>query len=155
METITNIELALTSSAFAYGANIPEKYSCDGEDINPPLTIGNVPESAKSLALLLEDPDAPGGTYDHWVVWNIPADHLRIAENSVPGTEGANSFGKKSFGGPCPPDGRHRYFFRVYALNTELELDSSSDKSALLMAMDGKVLATGELMGTYTTKGMK
>ena len=151
METLTDIELALSSTAFAEGAYIPEEYTCDGVDKNPPLQIGNLPAETESLALIVEDPDAPGGTFDHWVVWNIQPTS-EIEENITPGVEGVNSFGKHNYGGPCPPDGEHRYFFRIFALNKFLNLDTNSDKQALLNAMEGNVLASGELMGRYNKK---
>jgi hypothetical protein len=142
-------DLTIKSPAFENGKLIPKKYSCDGEDINPPLTVEGTPEEAKTLVLTVDDPDAPNGTFDHWIVWNIPASTIRIAENSVPGKEGVNGFRKTGYNGPCPPSGTHRYFFKVYALNTELSLGSGSKKKDVEKAMQGHILAKGELLGLY------
>ena len=141
-------ELSVSSSAFENNKLIPAKYTCDGEDVNPPLTIEGVPDGAKSLVLIVDDPDAPMGTFDHWVVWNIPPTS-KIEENAVPGTEGVNDFRKRSYGGPCPPYGTHRYFFKVYALDTKLDLSPNSRKKDVEKAMQGHVLAKGELIGLY------
>jgi hypothetical protein len=141
--------MKLTSSAFEQGKAIPKKYTCDGEDINPPLKIENVPEEAKSLALIVDDPDAPRGVFAHWIVWNIDPKISQIEENSKPGTEGVNDFGKNSYGGPCPPSGTHHYHFRIYALDTLLDLSSTSKKSDLEKAIEGHVLDWAELIGTY------
>jgi len=127
---------------------IPQKYTCDGNDVNPPLNIEGVPKETQSLALIVDDPDAPMGTWDHWVVWNIPPAE-KIMENSVPGTEGLNDFRRRSYGGPCPPSGTHRYFFKVYALDTRLDLSPSSRKKDVERAMKGHVIAEGELVGLY------
>jgi len=143
------VDLTVKSSAFEHGKLIPKKYSCDGEDINPPLTIEAVPKQAKTLVLAMDDPDAPHGTFDHWIVWNIPASKNKIDENSVPGVEGMNSARQTGYMGPCPPSGTHRYFFKVYALDSELNLASSSRKKDVEKAMQGHVLAKGELMGLY------
>ena len=146
---ISNI--SIKSSAFAATEEIPVRYTCDGEDVNPPLELDNLPQGTKSLVLIVEDPDAPAGIWDHWIVWTIsPVTH--IAEDSVPGTEGKNSFGKHHYGGPCPPSGTHRYFFKVFALNDRLELDVSSEREEVEAAMVGKILGKGELMGTYNRK---
>jgi Raf kinase inhibitor-like YbhB/YbcL family protein len=142
-------DLLIKSPAFEQGKLIPKKYTCDGQDVNPPLTIEGVPKEAKTLVLAVDDPDAPSGTWDHWIVWNIPASTGKIAENSVPGKEGRNSFGKQGYGGPCPPGGTHRYFFKVYAIDTELNLGSGSRKKDAEKAMQGHILAKGELMGLY------
>ena len=142
--------LTVKSSAFESGKPIPRKYSCHGEDINPPLTIEGTPKEAKSLVLTVDDPDAPSGTFDHWVVWNIPASATTIEENSVPGTEGINGARKQGYMGPCPPSGTHRYFFKVYALETELKLGGSSKKADVEKAMQGHVLAKGELIGFFS-----
>jgi len=141
-------ELSVSSSAFENNKLIPSKYTCDGEDVNPPLTIEGVPDGTKSLVLIVDDPDAPMGTFDHWVVWNIPPTS-KIEENAVPGTEGVNDFRKRSYGGPCPPYGTHRYFFKVYALDTKLDLSPNSRKKDVEKAMQGHVLAKGELIGLY------
>lgn len=151
MAAKTDINLAVKSIVFSHGGHIPPKYSCEGEDVNPPLEISDVPEETVSLAIIMEDPDAPKGIFTHWIVWNIEP-HEPIAENSVPGISGRNSFGKTGYGGPCPPSGSHRYFFKIYALDTHLNLEAGSDKDALLKAMQGHVLASGELMGYYKKK---
>lgn len=143
-------KLIVASPAFAHNGFIPVKYTCDGEDVNPALEIKNIPAEAKSIVLIVDDPDAPAGTWDHWVVWNIPAGN--IEENSTPGVEGMNSFGKHSYGGPCPPYGTHRYFFKVYTLDIKLDIDKNSGKKQVEKAMEGHVLAKGELVGLYSRK---
>ena len=140
--------LRVTSLAFQSNSYIPAKYTCDGSNINPPLRVDDIPEGAKSLVLIMDDPDAPGGTWDHWVVWNISSTGI-IEENSVPGVEGWNSFGKRSYGGPCPPFGTHRYFFKFYALDAQLALPSGSRKKGVELAMKGHILGQGELVGLY------
>ena len=148
----TQVPFALASDAFENGAKIPTKYSCDGSDVNPPLAISEVPEGAKSLALIVDDPDAPGGTWVHWVVWNIDPEIGMIEENSKPGLEGLTSFGNTGWGGPCPPSGTHRYFFKVYALDVELEKfrEEPPDADSIRSMMTGHVLGEAELMGTYS-----
>jgi len=141
-------ELTIKSPVFENKKSIPSKYTCDGDDVNPPLIIEGIPEGTKSLVLIVDDPDAPMGTWDHWIVWNIPLTN-KIEENSVPGTEGLNDFRRHSYGGPCPPSGTHRYFFKVYALDTKLNLDSNSRKKDIEKAMKGHLLAQGELIGLY------
>ena len=141
-------DLQVQSVAFSHNGHIPPKYTCEGENINPSLEVNNVPEGTKSLALIMEDPDAPNGTFDHWLVWNISPNEA-IAEQSIPGISGTNSFGKTGYGGPCPPSGSHRYFFKMFALDTELDLQAGSDKNALFEAMEDHILAQGELMGHY------
>ena len=145
-------ELKVKSSAFEHNGLIPRKYTCDGNDVNPPLTIEGIPEGTESLALTIDDPDAPMGTWDHWVVWNIPPHTQEIREKSVPGVEGMNDFRRNSYGGPCPPGGTHRYFFKVYALDTKLNLGAASRKKDLERAMQGHILAKGELIGRYSRK---
>ncbi|MDV3308721.1 MAG: YbhB/YbcL family Raf kinase inhibitor-like protein [Cyclobacteriaceae bacterium] len=142
-------KISVTSTAFTEGQSIPRKYTCDGDNVNPPLTIENVPAETKSLVLIVDDPDAPGGTWDHWVVWDIPA-VTEILENSVPGTQGMNDSERQRYSGPCPPSGTHRYFFKVYALDTLLGLDPSSTKRDVEEAMKGHILAQGQLIGTYS-----
>lgn len=144
-------ELTITSSAFESKGVIPVKYTCDGEDVNPPLSVEGVPEGTESLVLIVDDPDAPMRTWDHWVVWNIPPTK-KIGENSVPGTEGMNDFGKHSYGGPCPPSGTHRYFFKAYALNRKLDLPSNSRKRNVEKAMEGHILAKGQIVGLYSRR---
>lgn len=148
--------IILTSSAFTEGAMIPKKHSCDAEDVSPDLKWSGVPKEAKSLALICDDPDAPVGTWVHWVLFNIPA-----AVNALPAgvppdaalkngaRQGKNDFRKLGYGGPCPPGGTHRYFFKVYALDTVLNLDSGSTKAQVVAAMKGHILAEGQLMGKY------
>ena len=143
-------ELTVKSTAFESNKLIPKKYSCDGNDINPPLSIEGVPKEAKTLALLMDDPDAPSGTFDHWVVWNIPRSTVKIGENTVPGTEGINSARQRGYLGPCPPSGTHRYFFKVYALDTELNLGDNSSKKDVEKALQNHILAKGELIGLYS-----
>jgi hypothetical protein len=144
-------ELTVKSSAFTNNGPIPTEYSCDGEDVNPPLSIEGIPQGTQSLALTVDDPDAPMGTWDHWVVWNISPSN-EIKENAVPGVEGTNDFTKHSYGGPCPPSGTHRYFFKVYALDTRLNLSPNSRKKDLEKAMQGHILAKGEIMGRYSRR---
>lgn len=141
--------MKLSSDVFVNNGAIPKKYTCDGLNVNPPLRIEHVPDKARSLALVVDDPDAPMGTWDHWEVWNIMPKTTTIAENSVPGTEGKNSWGQRAYGGPCPPRGTHRYFFKLYALDTELKLAASTDKKTLERAMEGHILAKAELIGLY------
>jgi len=142
-------ELVVKSPSFQPNTPIPKKYSCDGEDMNPPLTIEGVPKESKSLALIVDDPDAPRGTFDHWVVWDIPPSTTKIAEHSVPGTEGLNGARQKGFMGPCPPSGTHRYFFKVYALDTALKLGAKTTKRDLEKAIQNHILGKGELIGLY------
>ncbi len=143
--------MKITSSVFEHNKSIPEKYTCEGKDINPPLQISDVPEGTKSLALIVDDPDAPGGTFVHWVAFDIPVTN-QIAEKSIPGKQGANDFGRKNYGGPCPPSGTHRYFFKIYALDTTLNLAEGITKSGLEKAMQGHILASTELIGLYQKK---
>lgn len=140
------------SSAFDHNQKIPAKYTCDGEDINPSLDFAEVPEGAKSLALIVDDPDAPAGTWVHWTLWNIAPDIQEIEEKGVPegAVQGMTSFGRPGYGGPCPPSGTHRYFFKLYALDTELELPEDADAHELEEAMAGHILAQSELIGLYS-----
>ena len=142
--------MKITSPAFGEGATIPKTYTCDGGDAIPPLAFSNVPADARTLALVVDDPDAPVGTWDHWVVWNIPASVTGVEEGRTPeGVVGRNSWKKNSWGGPCPPDREHRYFFKLYALDTTLELDRTASKADLERAMGDHVLAEAVLMGRY------
>lgn len=147
-------DLSISSPAFAHKTAIPGRYTCDGRDINPPLLIDAVPGGAKSLALIMDDPDAPVGIWVHWVVWNIPPQTREIRENSLPAgaVQGLNGWKRNSYGGPCPPSGSHRYFFRLYALDTTLSLAPAVTKADLERAMQGHIIAQGELMGTYQRK---
>lgn len=143
--------LKISSPAFAHNGSIPAKYTCDGADTNPPLRIENVSGGAKSLALIVDDPDAPAGTWVHWVVWNIPAATGEIGENSVPpgAEQGKTDFGRNVYGGPCPPSGTHRYFFKLYALNATLDLGPATTRKGLEKAMEGHVIDRAELVGVY------
>lgn len=141
-------QLNISSIAFKADEMIPSKYTCDGVNINPPLDIKHIPEKAKCLALIVDDPDAPIGVWVHWVVWNIPVTH-HIKENEVHGTEGINDFQQQHYGGPCPPSGTHRYFFKVYALDALLDLPANTKKLQLEKAMSEHIIAFGELIGLY------
>lgn len=140
--------LRVHSTVFSHNGHIPPEYTCEGKDINPPIEVDNIPEGTRTLALIVEDPDATKGVFDHWLVWNISPNEA-IVEQSNPGISGTNSFGHTGYGGPCPPSGAHRYFFKVYALDTKLDLLAGADKKALLEAMQDHILAEGELMGYY------
>ena len=144
--------MKITSPAFKNNSSIPLLYTCDGKNINPPLLISATPKETKSLALIVDDPDAPVGLWVHWIVWNIPPDAKEIKENSVPegSIEGMTNFGKSGYGGPCPPSGEHRYFFKLYALDSELNIPPTADKMALEDAMIGHVLEKTELLGLYS-----
>jgi hypothetical protein len=151
------MDIKITSSAFEDGSSIPAKYTCDGEDISPPLQWEQVPEGTKSIALICDDPDAPGRTFVHWVLFNLPADAKELAENTPTdetlangAKQGTNGFGRIGYGGPCPPPGGpHRYFFKIYALDTEIDLSAGADKSQLIKAMEGHILGEGQIMGKY------
>lgn len=140
--------LSISSPAFNYGATIPLRYTCDGAFINPPLDVACVPKEAMSLAIIVDDPDAPIGTWSHWLVWNIPVTK-KIRENHPHGDTGKNDFLENKYDGPCPHAGSHRYRFKVYALDTILDLSSHTRQWALEKAMSGHILAFGEWMGTY------
>jgi Raf kinase inhibitor-like YbhB/YbcL family protein len=142
--------LSVSSSAFKEGESIPSRYTCDGENVSPPLQVDQIPVGSKSLVLIVDDPDAPAGDWVHWLAWNIPVQKkVVINEGSKPGTEGVNDFGIKGYGGPCPPSGTHRYFFRFYALDSQLQLSSDSAKPELEKSMQAHVLASGVLTGVY------
>lgn len=147
----------LKSPAFGYGEPIPRRYTCDGEDVSPPLEWTDPPAGTVSFALIMDDPDAPVGTWDHWVLFDIPADVRSLPEGVPPdaeppqgGRHGQNSWRRLGYGGPCPPGGTHRYFFRLYALDTTLDLPSGATKGDVLQAMEGHILGQAELMGTYS-----
>jgi len=146
--------ISITSPALQAGGDIPTKFTCNGTNVSPELQISGVPNEAKSLVLIVDDPDAPRGLFTHWIVWNIDLKTTRIAENSAPtaGVQGTNDFGKRNYGGPCPPSGTHRYFFKIFALDIKLELKPSARRAELDAAMRGHVLAQGELMGRYSHK---
>ena len=146
-------KMKITSPAFQEGGNIPSKFSCDGANTSPPLQISDVPSEAKSLVLIVDDPDAPSGLFTHWPVWNISTQTSIIAEGSTPkGVQGTNDFGKSGYGGPCPPSGTHRYYFKIFALDRELDLPFGAKRGQLDAAMKGHVIAQGELMGRYSRK---
>ncbi|SRR6266404_1384792 len=146
-------KMKITSSAFQEGGNIPSKFSCDGGNTSPPLQISNVPPEAKSLVLIVDDPDAPSGLFTHWAVWNISPQTNTVAEGSTPkGVQGTNDFGRSGYGGPCPPSGMHRYYFKIFALDRELDLPFGAKRSQLDAALKGHAIAQGELMGRYSRK---
>lgn len=147
-------QMKMTSPDFQQSQPIPGKFSCDGEDINPNLQIEGVPPEAKSLALVVDDPDAPVGLWVHWVLWNIDPATTQIKQSSVPpgAQQGVNSWKRNNYGGPCPPSGTHRYFFHLYALKERLNLPTSATKKDLEQAIQGKILSQCELMGTYSKK---
>lgn len=141
--------MKIMSPAFRNHAKIPEKYTCDGDNVNPPLDFDDFPKETKQLALIVDDPDAPGKTFVHWLVYNMPLS-VHIDEDSVPATQGYNDFGRQSYGGPCPPSGEHRYFFKLYALDTKLDLAEGVNKAKLESAMEGHVLEKADLIGLYS-----
>jgi hypothetical protein len=143
------VDMKITSSAFGHEGIIPTTYTCDGEDISPPLRIKNIPEGTKSLALIMDDPDAPGGTFTHWVAWNIEPQE-EIPADTRPGPEGKNDFGNTGYGGPCPPSGTHRYYFKLCALDTTLDVAKGAPRKEVEDALEGHIIAVAELMGTYT-----
>lgn len=151
------MSLTVSSTAFLSGQSIPIKYSCTGREVSPPLTWTGVPADTKSFALIVDDPDAPGGTWVHWVMFNIPAATNNLPEAIPAGgqlsdgsLQGKNSSGTQGYNGPCPPSGTHRYFFKLYALNATLTLSAGASTQQLLAAMQGHILAQGELMGTFS-----
>jgi len=148
MATEQRATLTVSSTAFEHGAVIPAQYTCEGTGVNPPLHIENIPHGTQSLAIIAEDPDTSKGVFDHWLLWNIPVIN-RIAESAVPGISGINSSGKTGYHPPCPPDGSHRYFFYVFALDSELQLTAGAGKKDLQDAMKDHILASGTLMGRY------
>lgn len=153
---VKKMTIKITSSAFAQGGMIPSKYTADGQNISPPLKWEGVPDGTASIALISDDPDAPMGTWVHWVMWNIPPDKKELPENIPPdqklpdgSIQGITDFRRPGYGGPAPPSGTHRYYFKIYVLNTKLDLPTNSTKAQLLRAMEGHILAEGELMGKY------
>jgi Raf kinase inhibitor-like YbhB/YbcL family protein len=149
-------KMQITSAAFTERSMVPSKYTCDGEDISPPLEWKGIPDATKSLALICDDPDAPVGTWVHWVVFNIPPDIAKLDEHIRPEKEasngmrqGNNDWANVGYGGPCPPGGRHRYYFKLYALDTMLDLQPGVTKAKLSGAMKGHILAEAQLMGEY------
>ena len=145
--------MRLTSPEFENNKLIPGKFTCEGDDVSPALIIEDVPQEAKSLALVVDDPDAPMGTWVHWVVYDIGI-VSKIDEDSIPGKQGINDFGRKNYGGPCPPSGTHRYFFKIYALDKKLDLGEGISKKALEERMQGRILAEAQLIGLYKKSGI-
>ena len=146
--------MKITSSAFSDGALIPIKYTCDGDDISPPLVWSDIPENTASFVLINDDPDAPVGTWDHWILFNLEGKTTELAENvdlsKLAGVQlGRNSWRRNDYGGPCPPYGTHRYFFKLYALDMKLDLPAGSSKQNIEKAMAGHILAEAELLGRY------
>jgi len=148
--------MKITSTAFREGQGIPRKYTCDGEDVSPPLSWTGAPQAAKSFAIISDDPDAPAGTWVHWVYYDLPAGVTSLPEDVEPaerprigGVHGITDFRRLGYGGPCPPGGTHRYFFKLYALDAVLDIPAGADKKKLLRAMEGHVLAEAQLMGKY------
>jgi Raf kinase inhibitor-like YbhB/YbcL family protein len=149
--------MRLFSPAFSEGETIPAKYTCDGENMSPALEWADVPEGTRTFALILDDPDAPSGLFLHWLIWNIPGTEKGMADGvgeedgtASGGLQGRNGFGKLGYGGPCPPGGTHRYYFHLFALDTDLDAPPGSTRERIERAMQGHVLATAELMGRYT-----
>ena len=141
--------MILISSDFGHNEMIPPAFTCQGDDINPSLEIKDIPDGTRSLTLIMDDPDAPVGTWDHWIVFNIPPDTTVIKQNGVPGTQGKNSWGRQNYGGPCPPSGTHRYIFKLYALDTTLDLPEDAAKNTVERAMRGHILDEAQLIGLY------
>lgn len=145
-------ELKVSSISFEHEGRIPKQFTCEGENINPHIRIDEIPETAECLAIIVDDPDAPDGTFTHWMAWNIPP-RAKIMENSFPeeGEQGRNDFGKQNYMGPCPPEGEeHRYFFKVYALDSKVDLDPDhAEKEALEIMIEEKKIGYGELIGLY------
>jgi Raf kinase inhibitor-like YbhB/YbcL family protein len=144
-------ELKLSSEAFGPGEQIPRRHACDGEDVSPPLTWSGLPEGTRGLALICDDPDAPSGTFTHWVAWGLDPGSEGLAEGEGAPAEGRGDFGVPGYRGPCPPPGHgpHRYFFRLFALDAMPEVEPGADRDALERAIEGHVLETAELVGTY------
>jgi len=155
-EANTMEKIVVSSEAFKDGETIPPEYTCDGKNVSPALLWEGIPAGAKSIALIMDDPDAPGGMFVHWVLYNIPASARKLpegmAKNETLGDgsrQGMTDFGRVGYGGPCPPKGTHRYYFKVYALDTMLNMQPGASKKQLENAMKGHILAQGELMGRY------
>ena len=150
-ETTATMKMKISTTAFSERRPIPERFTADGSNVNPPLAISGVPREAKTLVLIVDDPDAPMGTWNHWLVWNIKPDTTSIPEDSVPrgAVVGCNDAGTAAYVGPSPPSGTHRYFFRLYALDTKFDLPAGSDRGALDEAMRNHIIAKSELLGRY------
>ncbi len=146
-----DITMQLKSSAFENNAKLPERYTCDGAKVNPPLTFEGIPSEAKSLTLIFDDPDAPSGDFVHWLLWNIKPETYNIGEHSVPpgAIQGLNGYSRYAYGEPCPPGGSHHYTFTLYALDAMLSIPNSSTKADLLVAMEHHILARAKLVGIY------
>lgn len=142
--------IKIISPSFSNNEFLPLKFTCDGSNTNPELMLKDVPKQAQSLALTLEDPDAPRGTWTHWLVWNIDPTIETIKEGESPGTSGTNDYGNKKYDGPCPPSGTHRYFFKIYALDKMLDLSPDSKSADFYKAIEGHVIDRGELMAKYS-----
>ncbi len=144
--------MKITSPAFSQNSPVPAKYTCDGDNISPPLQFSEVSPEAKSLVLICDDPDAPGGTWVHWTAWNIDPKTSEIGEGKVPegATQGLTDFGQVGYGGPCPPSGTHRYFFKLYALDVPLNITYQAKKEDIEKEIEGCILAQAELIGIYT-----
>lgn len=146
-------KINVTSSAFQEGGSIPSRFTCDGSDTSPPLQISGVPPETKSLVLIADDPDAPGGLFTHWLLWNISPKTTSIPQGSSPiGVQGTNDFGKAGYRGPCPPPGTHRYSFKIFAIDRQLDLRSRAKRSEVETAMRGHVITQGELVGRYARR---
>jgi len=145
------LPMQITSPSFSNNGNIPAEFTCSGSNLNPQLNFANIPENTKSLALIMDDPDAPNGTWIHWVIFNISPKTTVVNKNSAPNgaIQGANSWGTSNYGGPCPPSGTHRYFFKLYALDNTLSLSSSASKANIESAMQGHILSQATLIGKY------
>ena len=150
------MDIKLRSTAFKEGGMIPGQYTCDGKDISPPLAWESVPDDTKSIALICDDPDAPMGTWVHWMLYNLPTNINELPEKIPPqkilengAKQGTNDFRNIGYGGPCPPGGTHRYYFKIYALDSVLTLEAGATKTKLLKAMEGHILAKGQFMGKY------
>ncbi|MFV7236273.1 YbhB/YbcL family Raf kinase inhibitor-like protein [Flavobacterium sp. ZB4R12] len=148
MSTIISTTLTIKSPAFKNNEFIPSKYTCDGLNINPELIIEDIPVNTKSLAIIVDDPDAPNGTFCHWLLWDIPP-KTTIKEDSRPGTQGRNSIHENKYFGPCPPSGTHHYHFKVYALDAKLNLPPNTGEKELLNTMRGHIISSGDLVGLY------
>ena len=149
--------LEISSTAFSEGEMIPTRYTCDGPDVSPDLSWSGVPDTARTLALICDDPDAPMGTWVHWVLYNLPAETRALPEAAPPNAEladgsrhGQNSWRRLGYGGPCPPSGTHRYSFKLYALDAVFDLAPGAGKEQLLQAMEGHILGQAEVMGIYS-----
>ncbi|MEI6946379.1 YbhB/YbcL family Raf kinase inhibitor-like protein [Paraflavisolibacter sp. H34] len=145
---VDQLTLKVSSTAFTSIGIIPSKYTCDGANINPPLDIEGIPDDTASLALIVDDPDAPSGTFTHWLLWNIPLIH-HLPEDQAPGIQGTNGFRQQGYGGPCPPSGTHHYHFKVYALDAPIDLAPGASREELEQAMAGHIIGYGELLGLY------